>query len=210
MPGDRGPSGGPAIGGADTVEIVESLGAEADFDGVVWVDGVSKPAGDYRRTLSLDLGFFRVRLTGTLAATPLVFGCNWARVECHFVEAMLREKPEITSAPDAAKAKVEYGAESRSRVRFEAAPPTLILDGNAHIDYPLNLFLLTVVPGIEFNPWFGIIRTEPQWFRTRGRGSRRGRSSDDVRHREDTRFALPAKAERAAYAGGEGFPTVSV
>jgi hypothetical protein len=71
VPEGQGSPQSPAGEGAAVDAIAESPGVEADFNGVVWVDGTSKPGFAFRRTLSVDLGFSRVRLTGPLAAAPL-------------------------------------------------------------------------------------------------------------------------------------------
>lgn len=115
------------------------------------------------RLLAVDLGFFRVRLVGALA--PIVFGCNWARIDSHFENATLADEPTITRTPDEATAKVEYGARFRARIRFSAASPARIIDGNARIEYPLTSALDSLVDAEDADATMcAILNVRPQWF----------------------------------------------
>jgi hypothetical protein len=134
-----------------------------DPDDLIWFETVSQAVGTDERSLSVELGFFRIRLRSAEVDEPIVCGCGCARVDTVFVGASLNGLPWFSGTPDSTSARVEFGGGFRARVRFEAAPPRPIIDGRGRIEYALEVFEgpINAVLGLSSR---GVVKVEPQWF----------------------------------------------
>ena len=120
------------------------------------IDATLQPSAEESKLL-VEVGFFRIRLTGLGGPTePVLCGCASARLLFKLGGGRSLRDPCFPTVPHNTKAMVEFGPGVKPSVRFEALEPPLLIDGRGVIDFAVS------------RPGEGRLRVavtvDPEWF----------------------------------------------